>query len=202
MHGKFILNQVMDSDLAQEAINAALSSAWKQAVILNLKIIKLNPKDVDALNRIAKAHAECGEINKANAATQKVLKIDPANTIAIKAIQKWKDYKSDGNISSTIISANSFIEEPTRTRIVKLINLGETNNINNLDCGDALKMSGHIHRVNVYTKDEKYIGRFPDDIAAKFISLIKLGGTYEVLVKSSSKTHVEVFVRALTRNGF
>jgi len=66
----------MDSDLAQEAINAALNEDWKKAILINTSIIKIEPTDVDALNRLARAYAETGNTVKAKIITKKVLKID------------------------------------------------------------------------------------------------------------------------------
>jgi tetratricopeptide (TPR) repeat protein len=192
----------MESDLAQEAITAALSCDWENAIFLNSKIIKANSEDIDALNRIARAYAENGDIVKAKAASAKVLKLDPTNTIANKCLLKWKSYRK-GLINTVpqVISSKAFIEEPTRTRIVNLINLGEVSNLTTLDCGDMLKLSAHPHRVNVDTLDDRYIGRFPDDLAAKFINLIKFGGEFEVVVKSANKHEVKVFVRSVSKNG-
>jgi tetratricopeptide (TPR) repeat protein len=200
----------MESDLAQEAIRAALSCDWEKAILVNSEIIKINPQDVDAHNRIARAYAEKGDIVKAKAASGKVLKIDPSNSIAEKCMLKWKSYKQGLSVRGKknilnpipqVISSKAFIEEPTRTRIVNLINLGEVSNLTSLDCGDMLKLSAHTHRVNVYTLNDSYIGRFPDDLAAKFINLIKFGGEFEVVVKSATKNEVKVFVRSVSRNG-
>lgn len=188
----------MESYLAQEAISAALSCDWEKAILINSKILKIDSKNIDALNRIARAYAEKGEIEKAKKFTTKVLKIDPANTIAGRCHLKWQDFKP---VANSRITKFKFIEEPTRTKVVNLINLGEKINITNLDCGDTLKLDPHTHRVNVLTMDDNYIGRFPDDLALKFISLVKLGGSYEVVVKTANTREVKVFVRALSKNG-
>ncbi|MEK7112986.1 MAG: tetratricopeptide repeat protein, partial [Patescibacteria group bacterium] len=80
----------MDIDLAQKAVAQALAGNWKEAVKLNHEILKKDPKDVDALNRMARAYAELGNTKRAKGLVEKVLKIDPFNTIASKALKKWK----------------------------------------------------------------------------------------------------------------
>jgi len=55
----------MNEDLAQKAIAAAVKANWKDAIDLNKQILKDDPKDVDALNRLARAFSEMGEIIKA-----------------------------------------------------------------------------------------------------------------------------------------
>ena len=80
----------MDIDLAQKSLNAALSGNWKEATKLNREILKKDPKDIDALNRMARAFAELGNLKRAKSLTQKVLKIDPFNTIAERSIKNIK----------------------------------------------------------------------------------------------------------------
>ena len=85
----------MDLDLAQKAVTHALAGHWKEAVKLNNEILKKDPKDVDCLNRLAKAYAETGNIKKAKSITEKVLKIDSFNSIAAKALKKWRGGQND-----------------------------------------------------------------------------------------------------------
>jgi len=42
----------MPTDLAQEAILAALSGDWGKALKINQEILKTSPNDIDALNRL------------------------------------------------------------------------------------------------------------------------------------------------------
>lgn len=191
----------MESDLAQEAIEAALICDWEKAILLNKEIIKIEPTDTNALNRLARAYAENGNLDKAKALTQKVLKIDPTNTIAERCQQKWQVWKN-GTANNKGNLAGAFIEEPTKTKIINLINLGDDSTIANLECGDSLKLISTMHRVNVVDSKDKYVGRFPDDLAYKFITLIKTGTLFDVIVKSADKKTVKVFVRSLSKNGF
>ena len=53
----------MDENLAilqNQAIHAALSANWEEAVKLNQQIIGIEPKNTDALNRLARAFFELG----------------------------------------------------------------------------------------------------------------------------------------------
>ena len=187
-------------DLAQQAIAAALASNWKQAVLLNSELIKIDPTDIDALNRLARAYAEDGNLAKAKLSSQKVLKIDKLNPIATKCLAKWKNFKANNGNIRHVATPSVFIEEPNRTKIINLINLGSAANITNLACGEAVKIIPHMHRVNVMTNDDKLVGRFPDDLAAKFIKLMKLGNSYDVVIKSADENQVKIFVRTLRLN--
>ena len=192
----------MESDLAQEAIEAALACDWNKAILLNSQIVKIEPKNIDALNRLARAYAENGDLPKAKSATEKVLKIDPTNAIAERCKEKWNTWKKGSVSNNKGNLAGAFIEEPTKTKIINLINMGDDSTISSLECGDALKLIATNHRVNVVCTNDKYVGRFPDDLAYKFITLIKEKVGFDVIVKSADKKSVKIFIRSLAKNGF
>ncbi len=98
----------MNEDLAQKAIAAALKASWKDAVNLNKQILKKDSKDVDALNRLARAFSEVGEIIKAKKTAKKVINIDPHNTIATKALAKWKELRKGEKTNPSKFSARAF----------------------------------------------------------------------------------------------
>ncbi len=190
----------MQNDLAQKAISAALKANWDAALELNKQILKNDSKDVDALNRLARAHSELGEIVKAKKIAQKVVRIDPHNTIATKALEKWKVLKKGEKAGPTKFSARVFLEEPGKTKIVSLLHLGDSNKVlANLDSGDEVVLKLGSHRISVCTLNRKYIGRLPDDLSVSLIKLIKRGNEYQVFVKSSKPQEIKVFIRETKR---
>ena len=187
----------MDTNLAQKAISAAVCGNWKEALKLNKKILQLEPKDTDALNRIARAYAELGNIKEARKVSQDTLKIDPYNSIAKKCVEKWKKLrKSDARLSIGA-TGDCFIEEPGKTKIVPLLNTGSDGVIAKLDSGDEVNLNPHGHRIAVSTKDGGYIGRLPDDISSKIKQLVKLGKVYQTLIKSIEGKAVKVFIKEI-----
>lgn len=189
----------MEQSLVQKAVEAALSGKWKEATQFNSLLIKENPKDIDALNRLARAYSELGNLKKAKTLAEKVLKIDPFNSIATKALNKWKGLKSGQSISTRPASPEAFLEEPGKTKTVSLINLGDPRLLAKLDSADEVKLTPHSHRVSVITPDGKHIGRLPDDVSARLRNLIKNGNIYQVLIKSIEPDDVKVFLREITR---
>lgn len=190
----------MQNNLAQKAISAALKSEWETAQKLNKELLKQDPKDIDALNRLARAYAELGEIAKAKKTAQKVIQIDPHNAIAAKALAKWRGLKKGDKSPATKYSANVFLEEPGKTKIVTLLHLGDSAKvIANLDAGDEVKLKIGNHRISICTQDNKYIGRLPDDLSVSLIKLIKSGNEYRGYVKSSNPHEVKVFLRETKR---
>ena len=187
----------MDTDLAQLAISAALKGDWKQAIAVNLKILTVNPQDIDSLNRLARAYAEQGNLVKARKYAKKVLEIDPVNSIAQRACEKWKEIKKGEALGVSTTCAESFIEEPGKTKLTPLINLGDPKIIAKLDAGDEVKLNPHGHRVSVVTGDGKYIGKLPDDLGAKLKKLINWGNVYKVVVKCCEAKDVKVFIKEI-----
>jgi len=189
----------MDDLLAQKAISKALSGDWKEAADINLQILKNNPKDIPSLNRLARAYVELGEIKKARISAEKVLKNDPINKIAQKTLAKIKGLKEGETISSGPSSAQVFIEEPGKTKIVPLIHLGDPTIIAKLDAGDEVKLDHHCHRVQVSTLKNDYIGKIPDDISLRIKQLVKLGNQFQAIIKSSDPKEVKVLIREIVK---
>lgn len=189
----------MNEDISRQAVSAALNGDWKEAVSLNLQILKGSPKDIDALNRLARAYAEIGKINKAKGLSEKVLKLDPLNSIASKSLGKWKQSRTSPFDSSEPPSPEDFLEDPGKTKLVTLLHPGDANLLAKLYSGDTVLLSPSPHRVNVVTESGKYVGRFPDNIAARLRHLIKLGNSYRVLVKSVESKEVRIFIREIGR---
>lgn len=189
----------MDNTLAQKAVEAALLTNWKEAIKLNKLLLKENAQDIDALNRLARAHAELGEFKKAKSLSEKVLRIDPFNSIAAKAINKWKGLKDGHSISTNFVSPEAFLEEPGKTKIVSLINPGDSKLLAKLDSATEVTLTPHSHRISVITKEGKHVGRLPDDLSARIRNLIGKGNVYQVLIKSIEDTDVKVFIREVSR---
>ena len=191
----------MNTDLlAQEAVKAALCGDWKKAIEVNGDILKKTPVDLDALNRLSKAFAELGKVEKAKTLAKKVLKLDHFNSIAKKSLEKWKSLGNEDIYSIAPSKAQIFLEEPGKTKIISLLHLGDTKVVASLDCGDEVKMSHHSHRVSIFTMDGKYIGKLPDDLSARLRYLITGGNAYQVFIKSVDKKEVKVIIQEVVRS--
>lgn len=189
----------MDNDLSGKAISLALAGKWEEALKVNAYILKKNPKDVDTLNRLAKANSEVGNLTKAKSLAKKVTKLDPFNKIALKSLEKWEKLKKGEPGSPGFSSTQTFLEEPGKTKIVSLIRVGSVKTVAKLDSGDQVRLNTHGHSATVCTMNGNYIGRLPDDLSARLKQLLKHGNRYETFVKSSSKEGVKIFIREIKR---
>lgn len=187
----------MENTLAQKAIACALAAKWDEALKINLQILEISPDDIEALNRLARCYSEAGNVSKALSTTQKVLKMDPLNPIAQRCLLKWKGVKHNKVRIHEPTLPESFLEESGRTRIVTLLNPGDSGVFANLDSGDEVHLSAYAHKVSVTDNDGKYIGRLPDDVAARLRTLLKKGVKYQVLIKSVDLHNVSIFIREI-----
>jgi len=190
----------MNHDLAQQSITLALEGNWKEAIKVNKEILKDSPCDTEILNRLAKAYFESGNSAKAKTVCQKIIKLDPFNSIALKNMAKWKGIKEKCPSEFKPSNTASFIEDPGKTKLISLLNLGDTKIIANLNTCDEITLTAHTHKVSLTTIDGKYIGRLPDDLALRLRHLISLGNNYQVYIKSVDPKSVKVFIREIQKS--
>jgi tetratricopeptide (TPR) repeat protein len=196
----------MIQKLAQEAISVALEQDWKKAIEINKKILAINPDDIDALNRMAKANFELGNIKRARILTERVLYIDSLNSIAIKCFEKYEVYEGKNTKPETgkayfdqRAASEIFIEEPGKTRLISLIQLGSEEVTLSLNSGQPVQMVASKHKISICTEQGVYIGKLADDMAKRLIELLRDGNKYAVYVKSASRSCVKIFIKEVDR---
>lgn len=191
----------MDISLEDQAIDSALKCNWEQAIEINKKILLDETDDVEALNRLARAYYETGDIKNAKKTTDLVLEIEPSNKIAEKAISKYKSNKAGSNnpTDHANIDISDFIEETGTTKQTLLLNICSDNLISTLNSGDELLLATHSHKVSVTTLDKKYVGKLADDLSARIRLFTKNGYHYKTIVKSTDKKCIRVIIRETKR---
>ncbi|OGC51071.1 hypothetical protein A2W32_02415 [candidate division WWE3 bacterium RBG_16_37_10] len=100
--------------LTKKAIDAALSSKWKEAVSLNLQILEKDPSSTDAKIRLGRAYIQTGEFNRAKKIFKEVLEDDPINPVALKNYSLASQKKSEKN-HITLADPKSLLKEPGTT---------------------------------------------------------------------------------------
>jgi len=185
----------MDENLIQQAISDALAGEWKRAISTNKEILKLEPEDIDSLNRLARAYVETGDVVRARKTANKVLKLDPYNPIANKSLKRWIGLRSGARPVNNVSVSGTFLEEPGKTHIVSLLHIAGKKILNSLDAGDEVLLNPHRHRVSITTKQGKYVGRLPDDLSARLRKLIAAGNEYVVYIKSVDEANLRVFIK-------
>lgn len=189
----------------QLAIDAALDSRWEDALKINKKIIKEDPKNIDALNRQAKAYMELGKANLAKKYYSEVLKFDPYNPIAIKNIKIMKSCKSQDRIVSPCngkdkLSAALFLQEPGKTKIVSLLKVAEPQKLSQASCGMRVEMVIKNRKITIVDSNSNYLGVMPDDVSHRLLRLFKGGNKYDLFVKSIRVNSLTVLVKETFRS--
>lgn len=194
----------LSSSLYQQAIDAALNSRWEDALKINKKIIKLDPQNVDALNRQAKAYMELGKPNLAKKYYSEVLKIDPYNPIAIKNLKIMKSFKY-GNTNSVSVchgrlSPSLFLQEPGKTKVVSLLKVAEPQKLSSVFCGMKVEMMIKNRKITITDSDSNYLGVLPDDINHHLLRLYKGGNKYDLFVKSVRVNSLSIIIKEIFRS--
>lgn len=182
------------------AISAALTARWDDAIQANLEILAKDPENTAALNRIGIAYLKTKQPGNAKKAFTKVLSLDQFNTIAKTNLKKASPKFSRDYDNTTILSNHtfSFIEEPGKSKVISLANIGEPSTAAKLYTGMEVELKIAARKVKVVTLDKhQYIGSLPDDISSHLIRLIKAGYKYQTLIKSVDTTNIQVFIKEI-----
>lgn len=194
------------SILYQQAIDAALDSRWDEALKINKKIIKLDPQNVDALNRQAKAYLELGKTNLAKKYYSESLKFDPYNPIAIKNLKIIKSFKSKGQVyvsnghDHTRLSPSLFLQEPGKTKIVNLLKVAEPQKLSQAFCGMRVGMVIKNRKITIVDTNGNYLGVLPDDISHLLLRLFKGGNKYDLFIKSVRVNSLSIIIKEIFRS--
>lgn len=202
-------SSAVSSQLYHQAINAALDNKWEDAIKLNRQIIKIDPSNVDALNRQAKAFLELGKCNLAKKYYTEALKFDPYNPIALKNLKIIKSFKfgkqNTGTHPATSgchtrLSPSLFLQEPGKTKIVNLLKVAEPQKLSHIFCGMKVETIIKNRKIIITDSESKYLGILPDDVSHLLTRLLRGGNKYELFVKSIRVNSLAVLIRETFRS--
>lgn len=176
----------LTDDLTQKAIQAALSNDWETAIKLNQEVLETQKDDVEALNRLARALFENGNLKKATLTYKKVLRLDPYNPIASKNLGRLSTLEGTSlkqNNTPSNLSPDLFLEEPGRTKIIKVVDLTSNKSLAALRVGGQLKLSSFHNDVKV-AFDGKNLGKLEEELGPKIANALRSGSKFSAVVKS------------------
>jgi hypothetical protein len=192
---------ISDHPTADAAIAAALAQDWKEAIRVNLAILKSDKNDLEALCRLAFAYLKTGQLLTAKRTYQKVLGLDKYNQIATKNLKKMTSLKKKdmANEASSYMSPMIFLEEPGRTKIVECVHVAPIHVLSTLSAGQEVFLKPKHHGIEVRTSSCTYVAALPDDMSFKLNRMMAGGNTYQAIVKGVDKKSVKVMLRELKR---
>lgn len=188
--------------LEKQAIKAAMSGTWKEAIRLNKEILKQQPQNIAALNRLGRAFWETGHLKRARQTFKKVIEVDQYNPIALKNLKRLTD---SGKIKKPPLKksprlSSGFLEEPGKTKTVKLIRLAEPKVLSGLDHGQPVLLTPKKRSISVIQEDNTYLGSLPDDISQRLLRFIRGGNRYQALIKAVDRHQLEIFIQETFRS--
>lgn len=189
------MNNDNSHDLQQNAIKAAISKNWNEAISLNEKVLEITPDDIPTLNRLGIALTMAKQNKKAIESFKKVLSIDPHNHIAKNNLERLKTNKKQG-LANPYLQTVSFIEEPGKSKVIPLVSQGEPKIFSSLNIGEPIELAASKHKVKVI-KNKIFIGYLPDNISVRLLKLISSGYKYRSVMKSVNPKNPQVFIQEI-----
>ncbi|PIY80214.1 MAG: hypothetical protein COY80_03920 [Candidatus Pacebacteria bacterium CG_4_10_14_0_8_um_filter_42_14] len=177
--------------LKQQAISAAKNNDWELVATLNEEIITNNPQDLQALNRLGVAYLQLGKAQKAKVVFETVIGLDKTNILAKKHLATIKQKKT---VAVPSFSAQQFIEEPGKTKIVELHRLSGKEILESLITGQICDLKIKKRFISIET-DGKYVGSLPEDISFRLSKLIQAGNLYHCAIHSANTKNCSVYLK-------
>jgi len=193
----------MNTDIwEKEAIQATTAGAWQKAIELNQKIIKADPKNVPAFNRLARAFLENHHFAKAKKTYQKVLAIDQFNPIASKNLKRLigKTGKKITTQEKKPVVTEAFLQQPRQAKIVRAVRLTSAQRLAEVDSGDEVKLIPKNRFIGILSQEGVHLGCLPEDLSQRLITFINGGNKYQAFVKTVDRNLLEIMVKEIHRS--
>ena len=184
---------------SKHAIALAMKGRWREAVAANEDIITSFPGDVDAYNRMGRAHIELGEYALAKEAYARTIELDPYNIIAQKNLQRLS-YLGEGageEDDSDRVEPQHFIEETGKTGVVALYRLAPLAVLAKMGAGDRVYLKADGAGLNVENGRGEYVGQVEPKHGQRLIKLMAGGNRYSAAVVSINEERVTVIIREI-----
>jgi tetratricopeptide (TPR) repeat protein len=189
---------------SKQAIALAMQGRWREAVAANEEIIASFPGDVDAYNRLGRAHIELGDYALAKGAYAKAMELDPYNIIAQKNLQRLA-YLGEGvgeEDDSDRVEPQHFIEETGKTGVVALNRLAPLSVLAKMVAGDRVYLKVDRAGLNVENGRGEYVGQVEPKHGQRLIKLMGGGNRYSAAIVSISEERVTVIIREIYQDPY
>jgi hypothetical protein len=165
--------------LAEQAINLAMTSRWEEAAAINRQILSIDPRNVDAYNRLGKALTELGRYGEARAAYSRTIEIDAANSIAKKNLSRLQALGDVAapNEGRQKVDPDLFIEETGKTGTTQLQS-PDAQALKVMGAGDMVLLAERDSMLQVTDPQGNYLGTVEPRLALRLLNFMKSGNQY------------------------
>lgn len=183
--------------LEKQAIDAAISSNWKDAILLNEKIITHDKKNIDAYLRLGFACLQYHQFNKAKKYYRKALNIQPGNYLINENLERIKilESKKIARAKAPNLDPYLFLEIPGKTKTIGLVKCGQKNILVRLATGQRVVIIPKKRRVEIRTNEKEYLGCLPDDLSKRIMLFIRAGSIFSAYVKEGGLKTIVIFLK-------
>jgi hypothetical protein len=195
--------------LIEDARRAALEGRWDEAIELNRQFIERFPRDAEAHNRVGRALTEYRRYGAAYEEYTAAMRIDPANMIARRNLQRLEHLRhlpdpgpEEGSepTNGSIPRMTVFIEEVGKTWIDELVNPIDGEDLAKVLSGEQLELAIEDNRLVVLRRDGQRLGEIEARTAERVVELMREGNRYEAYALGLSATSLRVILREVYRN--
>jgi len=182
---------------SQQAIALAMDGRWKEAVEANREIVADFPGDVDAWNRLGRAHMEMGEFTQSRDAYTRAKELDPFNAIADKNLRRLShlNESTPPQRGAKNVAPQVFIEETGKAGIVSLHHLAPKFILARVNAGEPVLLRIDDSKLQIEDTGGQYLGQVDPRHGQRLIRLMKGGNKYSAAVISSSEESMAVIIR-------
>lgn len=193
----------MRRQLAEQAINLAMDSKWEDAAQINRQVLSIDPRNVDAYNRLGKALTELGRYGEARAAYSRTIELDAANSIAKKNLSRLQTLGDVGGPSEgrQKVDPDLFIEETGKTGTTQLQN-PDAQALKVMAAGDLVLLRERDSQLQVIEPAGSYLGTVEPRLALRLINFMKSGNQYAAAIAGVSPTgdNVRIIIKETSQS--
>ena len=204
--------------LGQDAVRYARNGDWERARDANCAILRMQPDDCEAANRLAKALMELGDLANARPVLLTLCRRFPGNAIARKNLARLQKLESsDGATTANSprrpsavrpdsagsfagSTVGSFIAEGGKSCSTTLRRPPETAALAPVDAGDALTLHPEPSGVAVTAADGRRLGSIEPRLARRLRQLMTGGNRYSAMAVHAGDDAISLIIRETYRH--
>jgi hypothetical protein len=185
--------------LQDQAVDLAAKNRWEEAVETNLHLNNLG-EDADTFNRLGKAYFELGKLTEAREAYQNALRINPANSIARKNVERLNDLLSRSasapvRTTRQLVDLRLFITETGKTALTTLVDVPRSAVVDAVVTGEKVDLRMDGRNVLILDASGNVIGRVEPKLAQRLSELMTGGNRYAAAVAQTNNRQLRVLIR-------
>jgi hypothetical protein len=184
--------------MTKEAIDLAMQGQWREAISVNKAIIENVPVDVDAYNRLGKAHMELGEYDLAKEAYNNALELDSDNAISKKNLSRLAQLEgvpSKTREERPKAAPHIFIGDVGKAGVFNLHEVASGPVLAKMSAGDQVFLKIIGQHIVVENEDGEYLGKLEPQYGYRLARLIEGGNEYTSAIVSVDDSMARVIIR-------